>query len=263
MTIYCLAAGMEEQKSGNLEEALKYYQSACENHSTQGHLRACTPFLSVARQLGRLDEAASGLETRCREGDDVICFYLAKEFFKITEYSRGHIPMERLCRENFQPPDPADYGPCYHLGKSLEQVGNLERAGDVFKFDCERDAVKAKPSCDRFDAVMQRLRLEESKKALLPIELAPFLIVLIPYTGLFVLRYGGRRSLQIVRIAAPVIAVGCWAVWECYAPKELTLRSDLFFILPALSLVLSIAWIAFKRLQISTDRPGFEIKRPH
>ena len=34
VTIYCIAAGMEEQKSGNLGKALEYYKSACENHSS-------------------------------------------------------------------------------------------------------------------------------------------------------------------------------------------------------------------------------------
>jgi len=48
-------------------------------------------------------------------GDDIVCFYLPKEYFKITEYHRGFVHLERLCRDNFLPPEKAGYGPCFHL----------------------------------------------------------------------------------------------------------------------------------------------------
>ncbi len=251
VTIYCLAAGMEEQKSGNLEKALEYYRSACENHHTQGHLRACTPFLSLAKELGRLDEASSHLQSRCREGDDRVCFYLAKEFFKIAEYHRGFVHLERLCRENFQPPDPADYGPCYHLGINLEKLGDLKRARDIFKFDCDRDPASAKPSCDQHEVVVDKLALEESKKQLKPVEALPFIVVLVPLVGLLILQWGGPWALRALRLHAPLLTMSCWVAWEFHAQKELTLRSDLFFILPALLLTGAIAWLAHKRLKAS------------
>lgn len=253
-TIYCIAAGMEEQKSGNLEKALDYYKSACENHSSHGHLRACTPYLSLARQMERLDETSAGLEDSCKEGDDVVCFYLAKEYFKITEYHRGFVLLDRLCRENFQSPDKLDYGPCYHLGNNLKKIGKLERAEKVFKFDCDRDPVSAKPSCDQAEAVKLMLRQgtamgREKVKEIKAIELAAFGVAVIPIFGLVLLRSGRKFALIFLRIPVPVLTLFCWAVWEPHAKRELALRTDLFFIVPAVSLALLLALSAHRRLK--------------
>jgi tetratricopeptide (TPR) repeat protein len=254
MTIYCLAAGMEEQKSGNLESALKFYKSACENHSSRGHLRACTPFLSLASQMQRLGEASSGLEALCREGDDVICFYLAKEYFKIAEYHRGFVHLERLCRENFQSPDALDYGPCYHLGMTLKKIDELGRAEKVFSFDCSRDPVVAQPSCDQAEAVKFRIQQGASPggqqvKALKAIELAALGVAAVPLMGLVLLRIGRKTALKILRIPVPLVTLFCWVLWEPYAERELDLRTDLFFIVPAVTLALLLAWSAHRELQ--------------
>lgn len=253
-TIYCIAIGMEEQKAGNLETALKHYQAACESHSSQGHLRACTPLLSLARQMKKLDEASAGLETLCKEGDDAVCFYLAKEYFKITEYHRGFVHLERLCQENFLPPDKADYGPCYHLGSNLKKIGELKRAEKIFNFDCDRDPLTAKPSCDQRDTLRLLVRqgkLHDGKtvKAMQGIEVAALGGVLIPILGLFLLQKGRKISLLFLRIPAPLLTFCCLALWEPYAQRELILRADLFFITPAVFLTCLTAWSAHRRLQ--------------
>lgn len=253
-TIYCIAIGMEEQKSGNLEAALKHYQSACASHRSRGHLRACTPFLSLARQMDRLDKAGAELEALCKGGDDAVCFYLAKEYFKIAEYHRGYVHLERLCRENFLPPDKADYGPCYHLGDNLKKTGELKRAEKIFNFDCDRDPLGAKPSCDQEEMVRLLIRQdkingEKNVRELKLIEGAAFGIVVIPLLGLFLLVNGKKRWLLFLRIPAPVLTLLCWAVWESHAKQEFVLRADVFFIIPAVLLALLTAGSAHLRLQ--------------
>ena len=252
-TIYCIAIGMEEQKAGNLETALKHYQSACESHPSRGHLSACTPFLSLARQMDRLDTASAGLEVLCKGGDDIVCFYLAKEYFKITEYHRGFVHLERLCRDDFLPPDKADYGPCYHLANNLKKTGKLKRARKIFKFDCDRDPLVAKPSCDQVEAVGLMIRQSKSGgvnnvKEIEMIEATALGVVVIPFLGLFLLKNGRKFALTLARIPVPVLTFFCWAVWEPHARQELILRADLFFIVPALILTLLTAWCAHRRL---------------
>jgi hypothetical protein len=253
-TIYCIAIGMEEQKAGNLETALEHYQSACENHPSQGHLRACTPFLSLAGQMKRLNEASAGLEALCKGGDDIVCFYLAKEYFKIAEYHRGFVHLERLCRDHFLPPEKADYGPCYHLGNNLKKTGELKRAAKIFSFDCDRDPLGAKPSCDQVEVVrllirQDKINEENNVKELKGIEGAALGIVAIPFLGLLLLINGKKFSLLFLRIPALALTVICWSFWEPYAQQELTLRADLFFIIPAVFLTLLTAWSAHLRLQ--------------
>ncbi len=254
-TIYCIAIGMEEQKAGNLETALKHYQSACESHPSQSHLRACTPFLSLARQMKRLNEASAGLEALCKGGDDTVCFYLAKEYFKITEYHRGFVHLERLCRDNFLPPDKADYGPCYHLGNNLKKIDELKRAEKIFNFDCDRDPITAKPSCDQGEAVRLLIRQgkingEKNVKELKMIELAALGVAAIPLLSLFLLKWGRKFTLMFLRIPASALTFLCWALWEPHAQRELILRADLFFIIPAVLLTLLTAWSAHRKLQI-------------
>lgn len=254
MTIYCLAAGMEEQKSGNLESALAFYRSACESHSSQGSLRACTPYLSLASQMDRLDQVSAGLEALCSTGDDVICFYLAKEYFKIAEYHRGFVHLERLCRDNFQSPDELDYGPCYHLGINLKKIRDLKRAQKIFNFDCERDPVVAKPSCDQVEVV--ELMIQEAQtpgdpkaKEFEAIELAALGMVLAPLLGLVGLRSQRKVILKILQIPVPALTILCWALWEPYARRELTLRIDVYFMVPAFVLALIVGWCANRKLQ--------------
>jgi tetratricopeptide (TPR) repeat protein len=260
MTIYCLAAGMEEQKLGNLESALNFYRSACESHSSQGNLRACTPYLSLASQMERLELASRKLESLCKE-DDVICFYLAKEYFKIAEYHRGFVHLERLCRENFQSPDELDYGPCYHLGINLKKIKELKRAQKIFNFDCDRDPVAAKPSCDQAKAV--KLMIQEDLDTpkvteLKAIELAALGMVVVPLLGLAFLRSQRKTVFKVLRISVPVLSVFCWALWEPYARQEFVIRADLFFIVPSGLLALFLSWFAHCKLQDdgTADRSG-------
>ena len=255
MTIYCIAAGMEEQKSGNLEIALQYYRSACESHSSQGNLRACTPYLSLASQMDRLDQVSAKLEASCSEGDDVTCFYLAKEYFKIAEYHRGFVHLERLCRENFKSPDALDYGPCYHLGANLKKIKELNRAQNIFSFDCERDPVFAKPSCDQLEAVnlliqeeLNTAKVSEFKT----IELAALGMVVVPLMGLAFLRSQRKVVLKMLEIPVPGLTILCWALWEPYARQELTFRADNFFIIPTMILALFVGWSANRKLQNSS-----------
>lgn len=252
-TIYCIAIGMEEQKAGNLKAALEYYRTACKSHHSQGHLSACTPFLSLARQMKRLDEAGAGLEALCEGGDDAVCFYLAREYFKISEFHRGFVHLERLCRDNFLPPDRTDYGPCYHLGSNLKKTGELKRAEKIFKFDCDRDPLSAKPSCDQAKAV--RLMIRQGKtsgrkniKEMQGIEATAFGIVAIPFCGLFLLKSRRKFALMFLRIPAPALTFFCWALWEPYAKRVLIFRADLFFIIPAVFLTFLTAWSAHRKL---------------
>lgn len=253
VTIYCISAGIEEQKSGNLESALKLYRSACESHSSQGNLRACTPYLSLASQMERLGFASRKLESMCAD-DDVICFYLAKEYFKIAEYHRGFVHLERLCRENFQSPDALDYGPCYHLGINLKKIRDLKRAQKIFNFDCDRDPVVAKPSCDQAEIV--NLMIQEAQapgepkvKEFGAIEWAAFGMVLAPLLGLVGLRSQQKFILKILQIPVPAVTILCWALWEPYARRELTLRADVYFMIPAFVLALIVGWSANRKLR--------------
>ena len=261
MTIYCIAAGMNEQKSGDLESALESYKAACENHSAGGHLRACTPYFSLARQMERLEEASARLEALCQAGDDVVCFHLAKEYFKITEYHRGFVHLERLCRENFQAPDELDAGPCYHLGSSLKKIGDLKRAENIFNFDCERDPVSAKRSCDQVEVVNLLIRQGRGKsidefRGFQPIESAAFGIVAIPILGLFLFMGNHHLILRFLRIPVPVLTIVCWALWESHAGEALTLRADYSFIIPAVSLALVLAWVSHLKLRDRETRDG-------
>jgi tetratricopeptide (TPR) repeat protein len=255
-TIYCIAIGMEEQKSGNLETALKAYQSACESHPSQGHLKACTPLLSLARQMDRLDEASAGLEALCKGGDDIVCFYLAKEYFKITEYHRGFVHLERLCREDFRSPEKADYGPCFHLGNNLKKIGKLKRARKIFNFDCDRDPGSAKPSCDQLEEVRFLIRQGKANGGKSVIEFARIEvwalgIAAIPLLGLLLLNSGWKFALIFLWIPAPALTFFCWALWEPHAKQGLDLRADLHFIAPAVFLTLLTAWSAHRKLQLN------------
>lgn len=253
VTIYCLSAGIEEQKSGNLEIALQYYRSACESHSSQGNLRACTPYLSLASQMDRLDQVSAGFEASCSEGNDVICFYLAKEYFKIAEYHRGFVHLERLCQEHFIPPDALDYGPCYHLGTNLKKIRDLKRAQKIFSFDCERDPASAKPSCDQLEAVNLLIQEEINTPKISEfktVEWAAMGMVVVPLLGLAFLRIQRKTVFKFLRVSVPVLTVFCWALWEPHARQEFALRSDLFFIVPAGLLALFVGWSANRKVQM-------------
>ena len=265
VTIYCIASGMAEEKAGNLEEALGFYRSACENHSTHGHLGSCTPLLSLGRQMGRLDQVTGKLESLCGSGDDTVCFYLAKEYFKIMEYHRGFVHLERLCREDFQPPDPADYGPCYHLGNNLQKIREPERASKIFQFDCERNPVTARPSCDRYASLALAMQdvgeARDSIRKFEAIEWVLFLLVSMPFLGYGFLRLGRRSVFHILRWPAPVMALISWFFWESWGFQEPQPHADLFFILPSLLLLSVFALQAHRRLKDRDEKKYLKAER--
>lgn len=253
LTIYCIAVGMEEQRAGDLQDALNHYQMACEHHATQGPLRACTPYLSLAMQMDRLEGAAAPFESRCQSGEDRVCFYLAKEYIKITAFQKAYGHLERLCRSHFRPPDRDDYGPCYHLGRSLLKTEVLDRALEIFSFDCERDPVLAKPSCEQHASLLARIEEEhksrENIKGFEPVEFVSLLFLLMPATGWVLLARGRQGGLQFLRLYFPLGSLAVWGIWEWVGIKSGDVRTDLAFILPSVLLTFFLAGRAHQFLK--------------
>ena len=73
--------------------------------------------------------------------------------------------------------------------------------------------------------------------------------VALPFFGLLLLKNGRKLALTLLRIPLPALTFFCGAVWETYARQEFFLRSDLFFIVPALFLTLFTAWSAHRKLK--------------
>jgi len=224
LTIYCLALGMAEERTGQKEKAWVHYQLACENHVTPGHLRACTPLLSLSRELGRLAEAAVPLEKRCREGDQITCFYLGKEYLKILEYGRAASHLEPLCRQDFRPPDPGDYGPCYHLAKGMESGEAWSRARELYQFDCERDPERGAPSCAALEAlaILQKKMVKQSWSRIRKLEGMEVLIlflVSVPIAGTILWFRGKPYGRWFLRWPAPALVLFFWGLWE-FLPKR-------------------------------------------
>lgn len=254
VTIYCLSAGMKEQKAGSLDQALEYYRLACESHSTEGHLRACTPFFSLARQLGRLEQATKNIEIRCQEGNEAICFYLAKAYFKIGEYIKGQKHLERLCQVGFSPHSDRDnYGSCYHLGKSYQKTNNLKRAKKIFQFDCKRNNSVKNPNCNLHEALKIKMGMQERFKwEFRKWESVDFLLaflVLIPLMSWIFYQKGEPRTLSKLRYLAPVLALFCSVIWAVENFKPIGLRMELIFIIHSDFLVALIGWLAHEKLK--------------
>ncbi|UCD11611.1 MAG: hypothetical protein JSU88_00520 [Nitrospinaceae bacterium] len=248
-TVYCIAIGLEEQKAGHNEQALEYYRLACRNHP--GHLRACTPFLSLARDMGRLENEAAVLEGQCRSGDDVLCYYLGKEYLKIGEYGAGRGHLQRLCKADFIPPDADDYGPCYHLASSLQGTRDYERALEIFRFDCDRARPLSEPSCERYGTLTRQMAAgkDAAPESTRPLQLSEALLlplILLPPLGFFFWLRPKERGLRFLRFPAPALALCSWLLWELVPPGPPAPRHDLFFILPSLLLVVILAiWAHF------------------
>jgi len=220
-TVYCIAIGLEEQKAGRTEQALEYYRLACENHP--GHLRACTPFLALAKELGRLETEAAPLEGRCQEGGDTLCFYLGKEYLKIGAHEAGRRHLRRLCEEDFIPPDADDYGPCYHLASNLQTLRNYEEALEIFRFDCERGRPLSEPSCERYQTLNRQMAagLSGELKTARPLKLnEAFLLplILLAPIGFFIWLWPRERWLKVLRFPAPALALCSWLLWETVPP---------------------------------------------
>lgn len=220
-TIYCLALGIKEEKAGYMERALELYRIACKKHPTPGHLRACTPLLSLAWKMNRLSEEVAPLEARCKEGKPITCFYLGKEYLKLVEMEEAARHLEPLCRNRFRPPNSGDYGACYHLAKGFERAGQWRQAQELFQFDCENRAGKAQPSCFALKELveMERVHRELAQKGIRgfdPVEGVLFFVVLMSCLHVWVWFKGGRGGLKYLMWVAPVVVWGgviTWAYW--------------------------------------------------
>ena len=249
ITIYCLAAGMEEQKVGELEQALEYFRLACESHPAMGHFKACTPYLSLAMELGRLDSAAMGFNSRCKDGDNKTCFYLAKEFLKITAYEKAHILLERLCSERFRPPDSEDYGPCYHLGVSYLKTRNSGRAKEIFRFDCRASGEHRSPSCIRYDELVHD-RMGLPTRAWNRSENFLTLIIVTPAFQWALFCFSLPLGRSLVLFGGPLLTlVGFVALG--LSEDGFHQGQEWYFILPSFLLTLWISWLTIGKSESS------------
>lgn len=259
-TIYCLALGIKEEKAGHLERALELYRTACKKHPTPGHLRACTPLLSLAHKMNVLTEEVAPLEARCREGkgDDITCFYLGKEYLKLAEIEEAVPYLEPLCKNHFRSPTADDHGPCYHLARGYEQAGQWGQAREWFQFDCENNSEQARPSCFALNelAKMERVHRELAQKGIRgsdPIEDVLLFIVLISVLNVWIWFKGGRRGLRYLSLAAPLMVWGAALVWVYWPEKPVFPASQWAVIYFSLLQVSGMAVFAFRKLREAHD----------
>lgn len=243
----CRSLGIEAQKSGDYERAFDYLKIACEDHPPRGALFTCTNYFAVAKQLGRLDTAPVKLESRCAAGDQFICYHLARAYREVEMPDDVHRILEPLCEENFNLPFNAAFGPCMDLGQSLETAGDLERAAYFFKLDCDRDTNTSRLSCSSYDYVDARLHPKTTQRRQ-PINEAFFLVLAMPVLSLILFMVNGRVNLRIVQWAIPVLTILAWAVWESRL-ESYDIRVDLLLILPAVAMVILMAFLARRKLK--------------
>lgn len=262
-TIYCLALGMAEERTGHQERALELYRSACKNHSTPGHLRACAPLLALARQMNRLDQEAAPLEARCREGNTVTCFYLGKVYLNISELERASRHLEPLCRSRFEPPGADDYGSCYHLAKGFEQAGQWSRARKFFELDCDPDTSQEQPNClaltelADLEKAHSRLR-QKGISSLRLLEAVLLFVVLMSCLHVWIWVKGGRPGMKYLSRLAPVIIWGGSLAWIFWPGKPAYPSNQWAVIFFVLLLAMGMAGGAYLNLRASkvTRAPG-------
>ena len=252
-SIYCIALGIKEEKAGHQERALELYRTACKNHITPGHLRACTPLLSLAWKMNRLDEEVEPLRARCRKGDNVTCFYLGQEYLKMANMERTDRYLGSLCDMQFRPPDPANYGPCYHLAKGYEQAGQWNRARELFQFDCERNAEHGRYSCAALKelAEMEKVHRELAQKGIRgfdPVESILLFIVFMSVLHVWIWFKGGRGGLKYLSLAAPVVIGGATLTWVYWPDKPEYPASQWVVLFFAFQLVTGMAVFAYRAL---------------
>ena len=251
--IYCIALGIKEEKEGRPERALELYRTACKKHPTPGHLRACTPLLGLAWKMKRLDQEAASLETRCQESEPITCFYLGQEYLKLVEMEKASRHLEPLCRNHFRPPDPANYGPCYHMAKGYEQAGQWYEARELFQYDCENHPDKGQPSCAALKELVEiekihRQLAQKGIRGFDPIEALLLFIVFMSILNICILFKGRRWGLKYLSLAAPVIiwsAILTWVYWPDKPTYPASQWAVLFF---AFLLVTGIAALANRSL---------------
>ncbi|MDH3257811.1 MAG: hypothetical protein OEM27_09345 [Nitrospinota bacterium] len=253
-TIYCLALGIKEEKAGYQERALELYRTACRKHPTPGHLRACTPLLNLAWKMNRLNEEVAPLEARCKEEKSSTCFYLGQEYLKLVELEAAARLLEPLCRNHFRPPDPANYGPCYHLAKGFEHTGQWSRARELFQFDCENHAEKGQPSCASLKelAEMERIHRELAQKGIRgfdPVEGVLLFVVVMSVLNVWIWFKGGRGGLKYLSLAAPLLVWGTALAWVYWPEKPDFPASQWAVIYFALLQVSGMAVFAFSKLK--------------
>jgi len=255
-TIYCLALGIKEEKAGRQERALELYRTACKKHPTPGHLRACTPLLNLAWKMNRLNEEVKPLEARCKggRGDDITCFYLGKEYLKMANVERGNFYLETLCHRGFRPPDPHDYGPCYHLAKGYEHTGQWYEARELFQFDCESHSENGQPSCEALKELGERERVhrELAQKGIRgsdPVESILLFIVFMSVLNMWIWFKAGRWSLKYLSLGAPLVVWGLALTWVYWPDKPEFPASQWAVICFALLQVSGMAIFAFRKLQ--------------
>jgi tetratricopeptide (TPR) repeat protein len=251
--IYCIALGIKEEKAEHPERALELYRTACKNHVSPGHLRACTPLLTLAWKMHRLDEEASPLEIRCKQDDPITCFYLGQEYLKLVEMEKASRHLEPLCRNSFRPPDPANYGPCYHLAKGFEQAGQWNRARELLQFDCERNAEHAQHSCAALKELeeMEKVHRELGQKGIRgldPVESILLFIVIMSVLNVWIWFRGGRWGLKYLVWAAPIVILGATLTWVYWPDKPEYPASQWAVLLFAFVLVTGMAVFAYRAL---------------
>ena len=253
-TIYCIALGIKEEKAGHRERALELYRIACKKHPTPGHLRACTPLLNLAWKMDRLDEEAAPLEARCKEEKSITCFYLGQEYLKLVEMEEAARHLEPLCRNHFRPPDPANYGPCYHLAKGFEKTGQWSRARELFQFDCESHAGKGQPSCRALNelAEMEKVHRDLVQKGIRgfdPVESVMLFVVFMSVLNVLIWFKGGKWGLKYLNLVAPLVVWGSALIWVYWPDKPEFPVSQWAVIYFALLQVSGMAIFAFRKLQ--------------
>ncbi|MCZ6513861.1 MAG: hypothetical protein O6857_08040 [Nitrospinae bacterium] len=262
-TIYCLALGMAEEKAGHPERALEVYRSACKNHRTPGHLRACTPLLNLARQMDRLEAEAAPLEARCQEGHTDTCFYLGKEYLKIAEIKQAARHLTPLCRNGFRPPDPEDYGSCYHLAKGFEQTGQWHRARELYQLDCDSTAGPQQPAClalrelAELETAHSHMR-QQGIRNLNSVEAVLLFVVLMSCLHIGVWFKGGTWGLKYLSRWAPLViwsGAMAWIYWPGKPEYPANQWAVIFFVL---LLAMGMAVFAHRNLQASptSGAPG-------
>ena len=263
--IYCLALGIKEEKKGYQERALELYRIACHKYSSHGHLRACTPLLNLASKMGRLDKEIEPLQTRCRQGNPVTCFYLGKEYLKMTDVNQAEQHLGNLCSKGYLPPDPEDYGPCYHLAKGFEQAGQWYRARELFEFDCKNHGEKGQPSCAALKTLgeMERVHREWAQKGIRgvdPIEGVLFFVVLMSLLNAGIWFKGGTRGLKYLSLGAPLVIWGSVLIWVYWPGKSEYPASQWAVVYFALLQVSGMAVFAFRKLRGQDSRDNLPKK---
>ncbi len=251
VTIYCLALGMAEARNGRNEEALEHFRLACRHHPTTGPLLACTPMLSLARDLGRLEELAAPLEAQCAAGEVSVCYYLGKEYLKINEPERANVHLEPLCREGYHPPDPKDYGPCYHLGRAYQGRGDFGTARRFFEEECGPESRPEHPLCQALaqletaqDEAEQRAWERIGNFGRAEVVLAGLVMVCVGSAAGWL--FGGIRWRWWFRWGLPALVLAGALVWW-RAPKQFDYYpGDLVVILLLTGTVSVLAWVSRK-----------------